>query len=115
MMGGMVSSEEKTQALLCWILGLFIGIISPLIFYFISKDKPFTYVHAAQCLGVHLAALVLYVISGILCFVGIGFFLIPLVGVYVLVISILGAVAANNGQPYNPPVTADLARNMFKV
>jgi uncharacterized Tic20 family protein len=113
--GGMVSQEEKTQAMLVWLLGIPIGFISPLIFYLISKDKPFVYRTAAQALAFHIAIFCALVLSGFLIVVLIGLFLYPLVLLFALIISIMGAIASNKGEEYIPPLTGGLAKAMFKV
>lgn len=48
--GGAVPQDEKTQAMLVWLLSIFIGFISPLIFMFVAKDKPFVYRNSMLCL-----------------------------------------------------------------
>jgi uncharacterized membrane protein len=113
--GGMVSQEEKTQALLMWILGLPLGFISPLIFFLISKDKPFVYRHAAQALAFHLVIFCAAIVASMLLIVLIGLFLFPVIGIFALVITIMGAMAANRGEDYDPPLTSGLAKALFKV
>jgi uncharacterized Tic20 family protein len=98
-----------------WILGIPIGFISPLIFYLIAKDKPFVYRQSAQALAFHIAIFCGFIVAGLLMFVLIGFLLYPVVGIFALVISIMGAIAANKGEDYVPPLTGALAKAMFKV
>ncbi|HRJ27174.1 MAG TPA: DUF4870 domain-containing protein [Fimbriimonadaceae bacterium] len=108
MAGGFVpesgpTQDEKTQAMLVWILAIFIGFISPLIFYLISKEKKFVFWHAAQCLTFNLIGLIFAVVT---CGIG---------GLVVLVFNVIAAIKANEGVWYEPPVTSNLARNWFKV
>lgn len=67
--------------MLCWLLGIIIGIISPVIFMLVDKDKPFVYKNSMQRLTFHIVLLALWVICGILavvtCGVGIVLYLIP--------------------------------------
>jgi uncharacterized protein len=110
-----IPQDEKTQAMLVWILSLFIGFISPLIFYFIAKDKPFVFSHAAQCLTLAIVVTVLWIVAFILMFVVIGIFLLPIIGLASLVLTIMGAIAANAGARFEPPVTGNLAKSWFKA
>lgn len=109
------SQEEKQQGLLVWVLGIFIGFISPLIFMIVAKEKPFVYRNAMQCLTFQIVMAIAWVASFVLSFVIIGFFLMPVLWVLGLVVMIMGAMAANRGEVYEPPVTANLARQWFKV
>lgn len=110
----MPTQEEKTQALLMWILSLFIGFISPLIFVLISKEKPFVYQNSAYALGFCIVLTIAWIIAFVLMFVVIGIFLMPLIGIAGLVVAILGAVKANNGEVYIPPMSGGIAKAIFK-
>jgi uncharacterized protein len=118
-----VGQEERTHALLSWVLMIVIGFISPLIFLLIDKDKPFVYRHAAQGLALCIALIPIYIVLFILgfalAFAGpLALLMLPIwlvVGVGVLVIVVMGAIAANKGLPYDPPVTSQLAKALFKV
>lgn len=110
-----IPQDERTQALLVWILSIFIGFISPLIFYFIAKDKPFVFHHACQALTLSIVLFVLYIVCIILMVVLIGMLLIPLVMLYGLIMVIMGAIAANAGARFEPPVTGNLSKSWFKA
>lgn len=110
-----IPQDERTQALLVWVLSIFIGFISPLIFFFIAKDKPHVFHHACQALTLSIVLFVLYVVSAILMVVLIGMLLLPLVGLYGLVMVIMGAIAANAGARFEPPVTGNLSKSWFKA
>lgn len=100
-----------------WILTIFFGFIPPLIFFFIAKDKPFTFKQSARALTWEILVLIAYVI----CFVatvvtlGIGGLLYPVVWVINLVVCILASIAVNKAEDYEPPVATGLARSWFKV
>jgi uncharacterized protein len=110
--GGMVSQEEKSQAMLMWVLSIIASLLAPLIFYLISKDKPFVYRHSAMSLALCIVTFVVYVILGITV---IGMILLPVVWIFQLVVCIMGAMAANKGDQYDPPLIGGLAKSMFKV
>lgn len=106
------SQEEKTQAMLCWILSLVASFIVPLVFYIISNDKKFVKHHAAQCLFLSIA---LVVIAIVLTITVIGALLVPVLGIFALVAVILGAVKANNGEWWEVPGIGGMAKNIFKI
>lgn len=122
--GNGVSQDEKTQMLLVWVLSIVIGIFSPIIFLIVGKDKPGVYATAAQCLTYQLCLLVIFIpIWLIFFFLGMVvpvllLLLIPLylalfvLNIYVL---IMGIMASNNGQVYEPPVTGNIAKKFFKI
>lgn len=110
-MGMVPTQEEKTFAMLSWGLAIIAGFISPLIFYFVAKDKPFTYYHAAQGLAFHLVALVANIVIGaVTC--GVGWIVVT---VLAIIVSVMGIMKANNGELFVPPLTGGLAKSMFKV
>ena len=114
-MGGAPTQEEKTHAALCWFLSIIIPIIVPLIFFLISNEKPFTKRHAAIALGVHIAVLIGYIISGFLMVILIGFLTYLATFIFMLVVCIMGGMAANKGETYDPPLLGKTIANLFKV
>jgi len=107
--------DQRSMALLCWILTIISWWLAPLIFYLISNDKPFIKANAGQALTAGIIATIVYVVSIPLMFVIIGIFLMIAVGIFMLVVGILGAMAANRGEVYVPPITGGLAKSWFKV
>lgn len=111
-----VPQDEKTQALLVWVLSIVIGFIGPLIFLLTAKDKKFVYHHAAQALAFHIVLLVLWIICGLLiCAAGIGLLLMPIVALAALAVSIMGLIAANGGSYFEPPISGNLSKSWFKA
>jgi uncharacterized membrane protein len=111
------TQEDKTQAMLCWLLGIVIGVISPVIFMLVGKEKPFVYRNAMQCLTFHLCMIVVWIIVGVLavvtCGIGAILYLVPFV--WSLIVSIMGAMASNSGNVYEPAITGGFAKSWFKV
>lgn len=104
-------SEDSVLALighLSWVVGL--PILVPLVVYLLRADRPFVRAHAAEALNFHLTVAVYAFISGLLLLVLIGFVLLPLLGVFFLVASVLAAVAAWQGRPFRYPLTLHLLR-----
>jgi len=98
--------EQRTGMMLAHLLGLLFGILGALIYWVINKDKneiPFVQDQSQEVLNFQLNVFGAMIISGILVVVAIGFFLMPLVGLASLVLSILGAIKANNGESFRYP------------
>ncbi|HRK22157.1 MAG TPA: DUF4870 domain-containing protein [Fimbriimonadaceae bacterium] len=118
-----VSQDEKTHAMLSWILMIVIGFISPLIFFLIDKDKPFVYRHAAQGLAFCITLIPLYIVMFILGFIlalagPLALLMIPLylaLLVFVIYVVVMGAVNANKGLTFDPPISSQVCKMIFKL
>jgi uncharacterized Tic20 family protein len=98
--------DERLWATLTHVSGIFTNWIGPLIAYLLLRDRgPFVRAHTAAALNFQLTILIAAFVSGILWFVGIGVLLTIAVAVFALVIEIIAAVKANQGQWYTPPLT----------
>lgn len=98
-----------------------LGFVASLVIYVMYKDRgPFVRQHAANSLNIQISmvlwlvpAAVLYFILGVLT-LGVGFFLfLPVFIVPAVVAGILhviGAIKANNGEWWNPPMTPRFVR-----
>lgn len=82
------------------------GFVASLVVYLVYKDRgPFVRAHAANSLNVQIITAILLVVSGLLMFLLIGFVTYPLVIVVATIIHIVGAMKANNGEWWEPPMT----------
>jgi uncharacterized Tic20 family protein len=105
------SSEDRTLAMLCHLLGLLTGFLGPLVLWLVKKDSsPFVDHHGRESLNFQLTLMLVMFALGmamfILMFIFIGFLLIPvmaLLGILALVVEIIAAVAAQNGEWYRYP------------
>ncbi len=98
--------DEKLWATLTHLSGIFLSFVGPLIAYLVLRDRgPFVRAHTAAALNFQLTMLIAIVASSILIIVIIGFFTLIATYVLIVVIGILGAVKANQGQWYTPPLT----------
>ncbi len=89
--------------LLPWI-GL--GFLGPLVIWLIKRDEsPFVEEHAREALNFQISLLIYMIISGILVFVIIGIFLIFVVMIFGIVVMIIAAVKAANGESYRYPLS----------
>ncbi len=105
-------SDDKIWIILSHIsLLLGVGFVLPLIVYFVKKqDSPVAAAHAKEALNFHISLLIYSVISGILCFVLIGFFMLAGLFIFSVVCSILACIKASDGQFYHYPFTIRLVR-----
>ena len=111
-----VSPDDKTMAMLAYILGIFTGFLGPLVLWLVKKDQSkFVAFHSLQALLLHAAVTVGYIIAGVLTLVLVGWLLFPAVGILSLVFSILAGLAANRGEWYNIPVIGPIARQQNGV
>jgi uncharacterized Tic20 family protein len=101
-------ADEKLWATLIHIGGIFFGFLPALIGYLVLRDKgPFIRLHTASALNFQIS---LYIYSAAVLVItlltfGIGALLyFPLV-VVALIFMIMAAVKANQGQPYDYPLT----------
>ncbi len=122
--GGAVPQDEKTQAMLVWLLSIFIGFISPLIFMFVAKDKPFVYRNSMLCLTQAILVFGAIIICWILAFVlalalpPLALIIIPIYMVVLiggLVLTIMNLIKALNGEWWDPPVVGKICKQWFKV
>lgn len=98
------TQDDKSTASLMWWLTIVITFISPLIWW---SKSPFVSAHAKQAMNVSLTALIMNIvitIIGSLTF-GFGFLLIFLPFVYLIVMAVMGAPKASNGESFDPPMT----------
>ena len=85
--------------------GTFLSFIVPLVIYLVFKDRdPFVREHSSAALNFHLTLFIAYLVSAILILVLIGLVLIPLLAICALVLTIMAAVAANDGREYTYPL-----------
>lgn len=106
-----VRSEDTLLAVaghLSWVVGL--PILVPLVIFLLRGEQPFVREHAAEALNFHITTTVYAALGVLLLFVLVGFVLLPLLGVFFVVCSVLASVAAGNGRRYRYPLTLHLIR-----
>ena len=97
--------------MLCHLLAIFTGFLGPLILWLVKKDSSaYVAYHGRESLNFQLTVMIVFfslaAVMMVLMFVLIGFFLIPLLIVLqisVIVVEIMAAVAASNGEYYKYP------------
>ena len=108
-----LTKEAKMWAMFCHLAGLarfapipFAGIIAPLINWQIKKDEhPFVDYNGKEAVNFQISVAIYLVAAILLCFVVIGFFLVPAVVVFNIVFLIIAAVKANSGEHYEYPLS----------
>ena len=107
-----ISSDDKLWSIFCHLSLLFgVGFILPLIVYLIKKqDSPVTAANAKEALNFHISVYIYLFVSFLLCFVLIGFVLIPVVGVAALVLAIVACLKVSEGVSYRYPFTIRLVK-----
>lgn len=88
-----------------FVSGGLLGFLVALIFYLLYRDRgPFVTTHVTNALNTQIAVGLGLIVSGILMFVLVGFITYPIIYVAGIVIHIVGAVKAMNGEWWTPPL-----------
>jgi uncharacterized Tic20 family protein len=98
-------------ALIAWVGVPFGHIIGPLVVWLTQKDKS-TFIdrEGRESLNFQLSITLYSVIAFILCFIFIGFLLLPAIFVMHVTLSIIAAMRANEGRHYRYPMTIRFIR-----
>lgn len=89
----------------------FIGWLGPLIIFLVFRDRSaFVSQHAKATLNFQITMLIAAAVAALLWIVLIGFLITAAIYVVVIVFSIIGAVAANRGEPYTYPLSIPFLR-----
>jgi len=114
-----VSKEEQSWTMGCHLAALagFVGIplgnlLGPLAVWLIKRaEMPMVDQHGKESLNFQITVVIAMLISGALCFILIGFVLVPIVYVGALILTIIGAVKVSNGNyDYRYPLTIRLLK-----
>jgi uncharacterized Tic20 family protein len=112
---GTTTNDERTWGLLAHLSALcgfvipFGNLLGPLVIWQIKKNEmPFVDDQGKEALNFQITLTIEIIVSAPLCVILIGFLLLPIVGLYGLVMTIIGGVKANNGERYRYPLTLRL-------
>lgn len=95
-----------TPLVLMIVSGGVAGFIGSLVVYLYAKDRgPAARRYAAGALNVQIGVSIAAAISWLLVIVLVGFITLPLVILFGIVVHVLGALKANKGEPFDPPLT----------
>ena len=106
-----LTQDEKNWGMFCHI-AVFTGflipfgnIIAPLVLWLMKKDeKPFVDYHGKEVINFQLTLLIVVAVSWLLIFIVIGFFLLGAIGIFALIVTIIGAIKARQGEYYRYPL-----------
>ena len=75
-----------------------------------ANDKPFAKKQAQEALNFQITVLIGIIVGWLLAFIFVGFIVLPAVGIANLILSIMAAIAVNNGQDYRYPFALRLVK-----
>jgi hypothetical protein len=111
------SNPARTWEMLCHLTALagfiipFGNIIGPLIIWQIKKNEfPSVDAHGKEALNFQISMMIYALVSFVLVFVVIGFFLLFAVAIANLVLVIIASIKANKGEAYRYPLTIRLIK-----
>ncbi len=109
--------QEKQLGMLCHLLALagyiipFGNIIGPLIIWQVKKgESSFVDDQGKESVNFQITVMLAAIVAFILCFLVIGIFLLPVIGIADLVFIIIAALKANEGVAYRYPYTLRLIK-----
>ena len=110
-MAAMNEKDARTWAMFCHLGALagyiipFGNIIAPLVIWLIKKDEsPFVDDQGKESLNFQISITIYALVALLLTVIVIGFFLLLAVGIFALVMVIIAAVKANDGEKYRYPL-----------
>lgn len=99
-----ISRDDRTIAMLSHLLSLFFGFLAPLVIWLVKKEESdFIGDQAKESLNFQLTMLAGFILCFILSFVLIGALLMPLLGIFDVVMVIIATIKSNEGQRYRYP------------
>ena len=109
---GLAKQEERSLGLACHLLA-FVGmvfpfgnILGPLVIWLVKKDdSAFVDDQGKEALNFNITISIAGFVAFLLTFVVIGAILLPIIGIFWLVMTIVAAVKANGGEHYRYPLT----------
>jgi uncharacterized protein len=111
-----VTPDAKNWGMLCHLAGLafyvgpgILSVVAPLVVWMLKRQEhPFIDDQGKEALNFQITIAIALFISGALCFVIIGFLLLPVVILLHLVFTIIGTIKASNGEWYRYPISIRL-------
>jgi len=115
--GAPLDSDTRTWGMFCHLSAFagfiipFFNIVGPLIVWLIKKDE-MAYVdhHGKEALNFQITIFLAFIACIVLSFVVIGVFLIPIVGIFSFVMTIIAGIKANGGEHYKYPICLRLIK-----
>jgi uncharacterized Tic20 family protein len=87
------------------------NIVLPLVIWLIKKDEfPFVDEQGKESVNFQISVTIYAIIAGLLCFIFIGFVLLPVILIAGVVLVIIASVRVNKGEGYRYPLTLRLIK-----
>ncbi|MFO1009130.1 MAG: DUF4870 domain-containing protein [Planctomycetota bacterium] len=103
------TSDDRTWAMLAHVLTLVGSWLAPLVIFLIfQNERPFVVRHAKEALNFQITVLIASIVLLPTVCIGVGFVLLPALGIAALVLCVLAAIQANGGAEYRYPCTLRL-------
>lgn len=101
---GQTTSDERMLAAAIYIVSFFFPLMGPLIIWLIKRNESdFIDYHGREYLNFFISYIIYGFIGTILIVVLIGFLILPVVGFFAVVFTIIGAIKAFDGVKYRIP------------
>ena len=105
------TKDECNIGMLAHLLGIFTGFIGALVLWLVKKDESaFIAEEAKEALNFQITMTIGFFAGWMLCFILIGFVLIPVLALVNFIFCIIGAIAASKGQAYRYPFAIRLVK-----
>ncbi|MGS0681102.1 DUF4870 domain-containing protein [Shewanella sp. 125m-7] len=87
------------------------SILGPLVIWLMKRDE-YAFVESCgrNCLNFKISVIIYFIVSGILMFVGIGFFLFGILAIFDVIVTIIAAIKASEGVSYKYPLTINFIK-----
>ncbi|WNF36781.1 DUF4870 domain-containing protein [Bacillaceae bacterium IKA-2] len=100
----MVQRDERTLAMLIYLISFFTAFIGPLIIWLLKKDESdFIDHHGREYFNFMISFTVYSIISAILILVALGVFMLIILGIAGFILTIVAAIKALDGEYYRFP------------
>jgi hypothetical protein len=108
---GVPDKNARMLAMLAHLLGIFTSVLGPLIIWLLKNEEdPYIDEQGKEAVNFQITMLIVYTISGALTMACIGFILLPLAGLWALVLGIIASMKTNQGEHYRYPLTIRLVQ-----
>jgi uncharacterized Tic20 family protein len=99
------TQDEKLIAMLAHLITFVSSFIGPLVIYIVKKDESaFIADQAKEVLNFHISMLIYVIIAALSVLIAIGIVLLPALGIFFLIVTIIGAIRAYEGTAYRYPL-----------
>ena len=109
------NKDEKMWAMLCHLSALagfiipFGNVIAPLVIWILKKDEfPHVDDQGKEALNFQISMTIYFIVGAILIFVAIGIVILPILGIFWLIMIVIASIKANDGEKYRYPFTIRL-------